>query len=873
MRGAWRFGWAVLLGAGSVFARTGESPAPPAVPPAALAPAADGSAQGPVVAPGMRARRPDFRTFDEPRRRVTAELERLATAEDRAHPEYGTLPWDAPCADCVELPARRTATGRYFVADGSGGTRFYVQEAAGPLHFRDAAGRWITRDPHLRPLRGPDGAVAPGRFHAPSQPLPTALDLGRGEASIRLADGVVLRTAGVAAAYGESGAPAYAAGPSAEGQFPAAVSAALGGPDPARAEVGRDGWRAWHAWPGMDLVQLFREGEIETDVVLREAAAVPSGERLVLQDRWTLPEAYTLTPVPGTGAERRVAGAACWTGALALRHSGTGVPDVELARLRPPLLYARDGAGSLGEEALIGYRWRREGSTLVVETVVDAGWLRSPDRAFPVVVDPILYGVATYTGGDIGFNYDATCFDLTDYCNATLTVTVPGQTTLTGAWFDAQYFSVLMGCFVGMTDCLMREAAFQIVGPCDTSPSAGSYWSCLPPEGDSSGTCYGDSLDLFNTIACLPPSCPDHVLTFEMRTFHCSCNGPNCGVACHFMPDNTWKITIEGRTVEEDPIQSFDVPSFTICPGDSITLEPSAQWGVPPYTYQWTPGGVFADPYRVAPPVTTTYTSVVFDDCGNTDTVSREVTVLPAPSLTAGPFRDCEPDVTLDAGPGFAAYFWPHSGETTQTVTVTVPGNYVVRVTDANGCTGLSDSILAEIVPAPLVDAMPDSLVIDVGALAPLSVLALTPGPVSFTWTPAATLTCADCPSPLAFPAEPTTYLVSGSLYGCDGPPDSVRVLVEQVDLVLPNAFTPNGDGLNDAFGVTNPVRYPVFALRVFNRWGEQVFATADIAQRWDGTFRGRDQEAGVYVWTILYRKGRADGEEVRLSGNVTLLR
>lgn len=840
---------------------------------------------GPMVAPGMKAVKPDFRSFLEPRVRRTTELERLAEHADKAHPDYGVLPWNAPCADCVELPSRRTATGRYFVASGSKGHRFFVQEASGPMHFRDREGRWRTRDPHLYPAGALDPLFGGGsdtdRFLALSQPLPTGLDLQRGQAAMRLADGFVFRFSGAASAFGEEHALALATG---EPIGP--IRHPLGSPDFSRVDVGKDGMRAWHAWPGIDMVQLFREGEIETDFVLREAAAVPEGVRVVFQDRWAVPESYSVDVDPSTGRWTDVAGWRCWTGDLVLERSVKGASTdaggtPELLRLKRPLLYDAAGNSNLHDgpkgPALIGYRFRREGvgpgSAMIVETVVDAEWLRSPERAYPVVVDPILYGLATYTGGDIGFNYDAACFDLTDYCSANLSVTVPGQTTLTGAWFDAQYFSVLMGCFIGMSDCLMREAAFQIVGPCDTSPGVGTFWSCLPPEGDSSGTCYGDSLDLFNTVSCLPPQCPDYVLDFEMRTFHCSCNGPNCGVACHFMPDNTWRITIEGRTVEEDPIQSFDQPDFTICPGDSITLEPSAQWGVPPYTYQWTPGGVFADPYTVGPASTTTYTSVVFDACMNTDTVSQEVTVLPAPSLAPGPFRDCEPDVVLDAGSGFVSYFWPHSGETTQTVTVSTPGNYVVEVTDANGCTGTSDSMLAEIIPPPIVDAMPDSVVVDEGALVQLDVTALDPGPVSFTWTPASSLTCANCPSPFAFPVNNTTYLVYGSLYGCEGPPDSIRVFVEQVELVLPNAFTPNGDGLNDNFGITNPARYPSFALRVYNRWGQEVFATGDPSTRWDGTFQGVNQEAGAYIWMIVYTKGREGGEEVQRAGTVTLIR
>jgi gliding motility-associated-like protein len=114
---------------------------------------------------------------------------------------------------------------------------------------------------------------------------------------------------------------------------------------------------------------------------------------------------------------------------------------------------------------------------------------------------------------------------------------------------------------------------------------------------------------------------------------------------------------------------------------------------------------------------------------------------------------------------------------------------------------------------------------------------------------------------------------VFGTQNGCVGEPDSVLVLINQVDLVLPNAFTPNGDGLNDVFRVTNAVLYPVFELSVFNRWGEVIYRSDDIRSGWDGTYRGKEQESGVYIWLIRFRKGSVSGEEVTLTGNVTLLR
>ena len=131
----------------------------------------------------MQVQKPDFASFYTANQRITPELEQLAAKSDRQHPEYGILPWDAPCSDCFELPSRRTESSRYFIAAGSGGEHFYIQQSAGALHFAGADGRWLTRDPYLRPA-GTDGV-----YRAPLQLLPTALDLNAGLSSIRLING------------------------------------------------------------------------------------------------------------------------------------------------------------------------------------------------------------------------------------------------------------------------------------------------------------------------------------------------------------------------------------------------------------------------------------------------------------------------------------------------------------------------------------------------------------------------------------------------------------------------------------------------------------------------------------------------------------
>ncbi|MEN8927363.1 MAG: gliding motility-associated C-terminal domain-containing protein [Flavobacteriales bacterium] len=92
----------------------------------------------------------------------------------------------------------------------------------------------------------------------------------------------------------------------------------------------------------------------------------------------------------------------------------------------------------------------------------------------------------------------------------------------------------------------------------------------------------------------------------------------------------------------------------------------------------------------------------------------------------------------------------------------------------------------------------------------------------------------------------------------------------DQTEAYVPQIFSPNGDGLNDLlFAYGN--RFETLKFFIYNRWGEKVFETTDNSVGWDGTFRGRDAQAGVYVYyleaTIL------EGEKITLKGDITLVR
>jgi gliding motility-associated-like protein len=119
-------------------------------------------------------------------------------------------------------------------------------------------------------------------------------------------------------------------------------------------------------------------------------------------------------------------------------------------------------------------------------------------------------------------------------------------------------------------------------------------------------------------------------------------------------------------------------------------------------------------------------------------------------------------------------------------------------------------------------------------------------------------------------PNETTWYYVYMDL--CSGIvlKDSVEVVVRTP---IPNAFTPNGDGINDYFRIigTPPENITKYNFRIFNRWGQMVFETNNIEDAWDGKSGGQYCPPGVYVWEIFYE----DSKKIRVTnhGTVMLLR
>jgi gliding motility-associated-like protein len=146
-------------------------------------------------------------------------------------------------------------------------------------------------------------------------------------------------------------------------------------------------------------------------------------------------------------------------------------------------------------------------------------------------------------------------------------------------------------------------------------------------------------------------------------------------------------------------------------------------------------------------------------------------------------------------------------------------------------------------------------------------------GALYYNWTPEDYLDDPHIVNPVSSTLKTTTYFVTAyTAEGCQLN-DSLKVtVIEDPLVVFPNAFTPNGDGINDFFG---PVVLGIFDLEsfsVFNRWGEMIYQATDLEKGWDGTHGGRNENIGTYVYMLSGKSGTT-GKTYYLKGNVVLLR
>lgn len=298
--------------------------------------------------------------------------------------------------------------------------------------------------------------------------------------------------------------------------------------------------------------------------------------------------------------------------------------------------------------------------------------------------------------------------------------------------------------------------------------------------------------------------------------------------------------------------------------------------GVPPYQYYWFHDGSTGSSVAGLP--VGMYSLLVTDANGCTE---LDTLTLAQPDSLTGVFQinssscqsahDGSMEILADGGTQPYYYEWNGNPSLTGSGIFGQPtGTYSVVITDAHGCVlAMSDFIpaLAEL----MVDAGHDTS-IELGSRATLHASVSRTGDFYFKWTPGYHLADSFAAVTTATPYYTTLYAVSATEVGSGCfDDDSVLVSILPTDYVLfPSGFTPNGDGINDVFLPVQGTLIAVESFKIFNRWGNLIFN--DNTQGWDGTYEGKAEEMGTYIYELTYKiEGRT--ETYHKQGSVTLLR
>ena len=194
--------------------------------------------------------------------------------------------------------------------------------------------------------------------------------------------------------------------------------------------------------------------------------------------------------------------------------------------------------------------------------------------------------------------------------------------------------------------------------------------------------------------------------------------------------------------------------------------------------------------------------------------------------------------------------------------------------TNVDGC---ADTATKRIFVNPLpVITMPSTLTMQSGF--PVTIPAgYSSNVATWLWQPATTLSCADCPQPIAAPKFNTKYRVDVvDSNGCKNRSEiEIIVICKNANVFLPNTFSPNGDGSNDVFYIRGRGLDRVKSLRIFNRWGEVVFEQQNFPVNnpmygWNGTYKGNKPHPDVYVYQV--EVFCENSQIIRFEGNVALI-
>ena len=548
-------------------------------------------------------------------------------------PELGMKFKESPCQDCYEAIGKRTETTKTYVRKGTNGKGIYVQTSTAPMHYKDGSGRWRTIKSWLAPATGKQGV-----YSADDQPVPVINDAGKGYSSLGKTGEQIRFNNRLELLY----------------EQPDGTVTSLGTANWANHTAGNDGVYVTNAWPGIDIELRTMRGAVKTNYWINHSLPQYANGKLLVRDHLEMDEGLSLF----SGGQKR------YTGIMEIRDK----KQEKLYVISTATAFEKnDGVNTLRNLAyLVG-----NDNTLDIELPGD--FLNRPAAAYPVIIDPLVsLGTSVAVAGS---TYSP---GWTVGCPILNPATVPADLTITDIQFTFEYLA--------SGGALQTNGALDFyLGACRNPALTGWYWYCLV---FTPGPCGGANISLLpDFVPCIPPvNCASYNLNVTMNFYQSYLAVAPCS-NLYITATQPLIITVVGQTLKS----TISPSSSAICLGATTTMTGSASYGSPPYSYTWYPGVLSGPTLAVSPAATTTYSLVVTDACGFTDTATSTITVNPVAPITGNTSFCIGSTALLSNAVGGGT--WSSNnlsvatvGSTSGIVSGAAPGVAVITYTTTAGC-------------------------------------------------------------------------------------------------------------------------------------------------------------------------------------------
>jgi len=515
-------------------------------------------------------------------KRIPTALYTLVPKSYQKNPDFGILPIEAPNDSCFELIQYRQPDYRLYekVDFSHHDTIKWSQKSIGNINYLDSNGFVRAIDHRLK-------SVSNYNYEANNQPFPTQINIG--------SHFVALKNAGTEFQFARNLKMLY--------KDSSGTTTTLASANWSNYTVGCDGATIYNIFPNIDLSIHALNGSVETSFIIKSPiSGISNNGWIIFSDSLLIPSGFN-TP---------------------FQNDTILYGPIDYTNTSNTLLYTIDKAKgfdhSFDKSKFINLDYVLSGNKFDIYTPVT--WLNGTTMQYPLVIDPIITTSASlaqasvadamWGGGPCKFNTG---------CPYNLTVPTPANCTITNILWSFDYQTTSLSCY------LSDGGLDFYLGACRSPGTAGYYWFCNSIGG---GTCAGTNISIYSDLkSCLPaPACSGN-LTFTMD-FYTDCYGHKvCDNSC-VTSASPWIMTLKGETVAQPAVPTSS-SGTTVCYGHTTTLTATGSYGVPGYTYSWSPAtglsSTTTNPTTATISASTTYTITITDACGITATQSIAITM------------------------------------------------------------------------------------------------------------------------------------------------------------------------------------------------------------------------------------------------------